>query len=81
MGNYKVMNISMPEALFKKIDKVAKEENRTRSELVREALRQYLDNIEWRKIQRYAQAKAKEMGIKNEADIERLIHEYREQNR
>ena len=34
--------ISMPEAFLKNIDEVAENENRTRSELIREALRTYI---------------------------------------
>ena len=34
--------ISMPEAFLKNIDEVADNENRTRSELIREALRTYI---------------------------------------
>lgn len=34
--------ISMPEAFLKNIDEVAETENRTRSELIREALRTYI---------------------------------------
>ncbi len=34
--------ISMPEAFLGEIDKVADNENRTRSELIREALRTYI---------------------------------------
>ena len=33
--------LSMPEELLAQVDKLAREEQRTRSELVREALRQY----------------------------------------
>ncbi len=35
--------ISMPEAFLKNIDEVAENENRTRSELIREALRTYIN--------------------------------------
>lgn len=35
--------ISMPENFLANIDKVANEENRTRSELIREALRTYIN--------------------------------------
>lgn len=34
--------ISMPEEFLNKIDKVAEDESRGRSELIREALRQYM---------------------------------------
>ena len=55
---------------------VAKEENRTRSELIREALRRYIAERELRRLQRYGMKKAKELGLKEE-DVERLIAEYR----
>ena len=35
--------ISMPESFLKNIDKVADNENRSRSELIREALRTYIN--------------------------------------
>lgn len=34
--------ISMPEAFLEQIDEVASKEDRTRSELIREAMRQYM---------------------------------------
>lgn len=36
--------ISMPEQFLNKIDGIADNENRSRSELIREALRTYIDN-------------------------------------
>lgn len=38
--------ISMPENFLKKIDKLAQEEDRSRSELIREALRRYIKQRE-----------------------------------
>ncbi|MCG2772792.1 MAG: ribbon-helix-helix protein, CopG family [Desulfobacterales bacterium] len=49
---------------------MAKEENRTKSELVREALRRYIADREWEKLTRYAREKAAETGIKTEEDIQ-----------
>ena len=57
-------------------EKIAKEENRTRSELIREALRRYIAERELRRLQRYGMKKAKELGLKEE-DVQRLIDEYR----
>ncbi len=37
----KTLSISMPPAQFKQVEKLARQENRTMSELVREALRRY----------------------------------------
>ena len=41
--------ISMPEKFLTQIDEVAIAENRTRSELIREALRTYIDKQELKK--------------------------------
>ena len=38
------MTISLPPAMVKQIEKVRKQEHRTRSELMREALRHYFDS-------------------------------------
>jgi prevent-host-death family protein len=57
-------------------EKVAKEENRTRSKLVREALRRYIAEKELRRLQRIGIKKAKELDLKEE-DVQRLIDEYR----
>jgi prevent-host-death family protein len=57
-------------------EKIAKEENRTRSELFREALRRYIAEMELRRLQRYGLTKAKELSLKEE-DVQRFIDEYR----
>lgn len=38
------MTLSLPPAMAKQLEKVRKRENRTRSELMREALRQYFES-------------------------------------
>lgn len=49
MGVRKLMTISVPPQLLKKAKRVAAQENRTKSELVREALRLYIDTSEVRR--------------------------------
>ena len=66
----------MPDFL-REVEKVAKEENRTKSELIREALRLYIEDREWEKLTRYARRKSAETGIKTEEDIQRVVDEYR----
>lgn len=39
----KVINISLPEGLLQEVDRLARVEKRTRSELFREAVRRYLE--------------------------------------
>jgi len=45
----KLVTISLPPPLLKQAERVAEEENRSKSELVREALRFYIDTREVRK--------------------------------
>lgn len=72
------LNIALPKDLVIKVDSVAKEEYRSRSELIREALRVYLkDKDEWREIFEYGRKKAKELGIKSEKQIDDIVYEFR----
>lgn len=71
-------NISLPKDLVKKADKVAKKEYRGRSELIREALRSYLQTRqEWAQIFEYGGRAAKRIGIKSEEDVNRIVERYR----
>ncbi len=56
--------ISMPEEFLNRIDQVADGENRTRSELIREALRSYMYK---------SKVKASTMATKNAAILEALL--------
>ena len=56
--------ISMPESFLGKIDEVAENESRSRSELIREALRSYMYR---------SRAKASTIATKNAAILEALL--------
>lgn len=76
----KVLGFSVPEELAKEYEEIAIKERKTKSELFREMVREYRLNKElkeFRELQSYGAAKAKEKGIKSEKDILRLIHEAR----
>ncbi len=77
MRTYKTITLSFPPAFLKQIEKLAKKENRTKSELFREALRRYMAERKWESLQREMSAKAKSLGIKTEADVERIVDEVR----
>lgn len=71
-------NIALPSSLVARMDLVATNEYRNRSELIREAVRVYLDRIErWGKIFKAGERVAKKMGIKSEKDVDRIVLEYR----
>ena len=73
----KLISISIMPDFLREVEKVAKEENRTKSELVREALRRYIEDREWEKLTRYARIKSAEAGIRTEDDIQRVVDEFR----
>lgn len=50
MATRKLITISLPPPLVKKAEELAREENRTKSELLREALRFYVETKDVRKV-------------------------------
>ena len=72
------LNIALPKELVKKVDQAAKKEYKNRSELIREALRVYLKDLEeWEQLFRAGRKAGKKAGIKSEADVDRIVYEYR----
>ena len=78
--NTKTVNISFRKDLLEKIDKVAKDEMRTRSELIREAARMYIERkARWEKIFEFGRQQAERLGLK-EQDIAEEIRKFRQKN-
>lgn len=72
----KVINISLPDELLREVDEYAKLECRTRSELFREAARQYIGSRRWRRLRELGSRTARDLGL-SEEDVERIVQEYR----
>ena len=72
----KLVTISVLPDLLHKIDEIAKEESRTRSELWREVMRRYVADRELKRLQSYGDKRAKKVGLK-EKDVQGLVDEYR----
>ncbi|MDR1150452.1 MAG: ribbon-helix-helix domain-containing protein [Clostridiales bacterium] len=73
------VNISFQENLLKEIDSVAKNESRTRSELIREAARLYIERKKkWQSIYNYGENIASKYEF-IEKDIMNEIKEYRKE--
>lgn len=74
----KTINISIPEKLLANIDRKAKDEYRSRSELMREAALYYLQTKNnWAVLEQDLSAKADKLGIRNEDDIENMVDSLR----
>lgn len=71
------VNISFQKDLLRQIDEVAKEEARSRSELVREAARMYIERkTRWKEVFAYGKMQAQQLGLK-EKDVSGEIRAYR----
>ena len=75
--NTNTVNIAFRKDLLKQIDQIAKEESRSRSELIREAARMYIEKkSKWKAIFNYGSKIARNQGL-SEQDIINEISKYR----
>lgn len=78
MRTAKTVSITLPPDLLMKAQEIAQREHRTMSELFREALRRYMaGDAQWDNLLKRTRAKGKDLGVANEAVVERLSDEYR----
>lgn len=76
----KTLTISLPPQLYEEVDRLAKQERKTKSEFFRDVIRVYMDYLDekrWRRLRRLGKETAKRFNITSEEDIERLVHEAR----
>jgi putative PIN family toxin of toxin-antitoxin system len=74
MRTTKTLSVTLPPEMLTRAEKLAKRENRTMSELVREALRQYERQHWWDQMNVYGRRTAEAAGIKTEDDVLKAIH-------
>ena len=72
----KTITFSLPPEMADRIDVVMKQQGRSRSEFLREALLRYLEVWEWKQLLQYGEQKARERGLGPE-DVSTLVDEYR----
>lgn len=67
-----IINISVPPQMEKQIEAMAKKENKTKSELLRDAFRVYKFQKDWVRIRLWGEQIAQKMGIESYDDVERI---------
>lgn len=72
MRTAKVISFSMPPDMEDEVQKIAKEERRTISELLREAFRQYLTNRDLASVRKEGRKITKKMKLKPD-DVEKIV--------
>lgn len=77
MRTTKPITVSLPADLLREAERVAKEETRTRSELIRDALRQYLTSRRWQRLRQWGTESFERLGLRTESDLLRLIEKAR----
>ena len=69
MATPRVRSLSLPSDLVREAERLAKQEGRTETEVLREALRRYSEERRWRGIQHYGAGRARKAGM-SETDVE-----------
>lgn len=71
-------NISMPKELVSMMDLVARREYKNRSELIKEAVRVYLEERKmWNEIFAEGEKQAKKIGITSEDEVNTMVASFR----
>lgn len=77
MRTTKSITVSLPGELLRETQRVAKEESQTRSELIRDALHQYLASRRWQRLRQWGAETAERLGLESEADLQPLLDRVR----
>lgn len=74
--------MSVDDDLYEGVHRLARERGTSRSQVLREALKQYVAaETRWNELLHLAEESAASTGVQSEADVERIVHEYREERR
>jgi len=76
----KIVNFSLPPEIYEDVNELARQTQTSRSQILREALKQYvISEKRWQQIRKWGEETARELKIKNEYDVEKIVHEHREE--
>lgn len=77
MRTTRTLSVTLPPEMLAWAEAVAREEHRTMSELVREALRHYERGRWWDRANAYGRRSAEAVGVRTEAEAVKAIHDLR----
>jgi metal-responsive CopG/Arc/MetJ family transcriptional regulator len=76
----KTLTVSLPPQIYEEIERLAKLERKTKSELFRDMVKLYEDHLDeerWKRLRRLGRGAARKYRLSSESDIEKLVHEAR----
>ena len=79
MRTTKPITISLPTDMLRETERIAKEEVRTRTDVIREALNQYVASRRWRRLRQWGAQTAKRLELNTEEDLQNLLDRVRAQ--
>ncbi|HAW60349.1 MAG TPA: CopG family transcriptional regulator [Actinobacteria bacterium] len=74
----KVLTLSLPPETAREVEKLAKAQGRTKSDLFREMIRvyeEYLAEKEWQELFKFGEETARRFGIKSEEELFAILNE------
>ena len=77
MRTTKPITISLPAQILRETERIAKEEVRTRTDVIREALNQYVASRRWQRLRQWGAQTAERLDLKTEEDLQRLLERVR----
>ncbi|MFZ0629815.1 MAG: ribbon-helix-helix protein, CopG family [Acidobacteriaceae bacterium] len=79
MATREIQPPGLPENLMAEIARIARDQNRSVSEVLAEAVDRYIKEQQWDALKSYGRAQAAERGL-TEADVPRLISDFRKES-
>jgi len=74
-GNRQVVSISLPKRSLLVLERICKQQDKTRSEIIREFIRKYSQERQWQEIFSWGKKTAGRLNIKSEKDVLKLIND------
>lgn len=71
------ITVSLPLDLLRETQRLAQAEARSRTDVIREALRVYLSSRRWQRLRQWGTETAERLGLRTEADLQRLLDDAR----
>ncbi len=77
MAKNSAASISLPVEIIKEVERMAKTEHKTRSGIIQDAVRSYIELRKWFDLQQRLSAQARSLKLNTDDDVERLVDEVR----
>jgi metal-responsive CopG/Arc/MetJ family transcriptional regulator len=82
MRKSKIINMSLDEDLYKQVDYLAQKRRISRSQILKESLRSYLEEVNrWEEIRRWGEITSRKYAIATEEDVERIREEFEQESK